>query len=107
MEYFVGCLSFSVQQASVNPATIIAMLPLFFEKADFPAIVRQGMNLLKIITEFLNLDHIPIIAYDCLIFSLYKYIQWQWPEDFSENKFIVMLGGLHAEKVLWICLGNL
>ena len=72
------------------------------------------MNLSKKTAEFLNSGQISIIACDCPIFALCErysgkgqYIQGKWPEDFSENNFIVMLGGLHIKKALWICLRNL
>ena len=76
---------------------------LFFDKV----MVKHGMNLLKKITEFLNPGQITIISCGCPIFAHCKYIQWQWPKDFSENNFIVMLRVLHAEKALLICLKHL
>lgn len=86
-----SCISWAAyhslaQQISVDSTSIIAMLPLFFEKADFPAMVRHSMNLLNKISEFLNLD-CPIFAFsdEC--------------KDFMKiTPFI--LGGLHTEKTL-------
>ena len=58
---YSSCISWtayhsSVQQASVNPASITAMLPLFFKKED-SSMVRHGINLWRKITEFLNPAH--------------------------------------------------
>ena len=62
------------------------MLPLFFEKADFPAMVRHSMNLLNKISEFLNLD-CPIFAFSDAC------------KDFMKITPLI-LGGLHTEKTL-------
>jgi hypothetical protein len=91
----------------LNPPAIIALLPLFLEKADSPAMIKHGMMLLKNLTEFLNPEQTPILACDCPVYAQAKYIQWRWPEVLGEDKFFVMLGGLHTEKALWNCMGNL
>ena len=50
----------SVQQASVDLASIIAMRPLFFEKADPPEMVGYSINLTKRITNFIAIaNQIP------------------------------------------------
>ena len=37
-----------------DPCSIMALLPHFLEKADSPAMVKHGLDMLKCITEFLN-----------------------------------------------------
>ena len=32
--------------------------------------------------------------------------QWKWPAAYGEQKFVVMLGGLHTEMALWNMLGD-
>ena len=44
---------------------------------------------------------------DCPIFAQCKYIQWKWPEEFGEDKFLIMFCGLHIEKALWNALGDM
>ena len=39
------------------------------------------------------------------LYALAKQIQWSWP-DLSEEKFVVMLGGLHIEMVIQSMLGK-
>ena len=97
----------SQQQQLVNIPAIIALLPLFLEKADTPAMVKHGMSLVQAITAYLNPDQIPVLACDQPIFAQCKYIQWKWPGIYGENKMIIMLGGLHVEKVLWYSVGDL
>ena len=90
----------SLQSQLLNPPAKIALLPLFLEKADSPAI-------LKMLTTFLNPGQIPVIACDCPIFAQCKYIQWKWPLSHEEDKMIVMMGGLHTEKALWNSMGDM
>ena len=33
--------------------------------------------------------------------------QWTFPEFLEEDRFVVLLGGLHIEKALWSTLGDL
>jgi hypothetical protein len=58
-------------------------------------------------TVFLNGDQIPVSACDCPIFAMPKYIQWKYPVEYGEDKFLIMFGGMHLEKGLWNVLGDL
>ena len=87
----------------VNIPAIIALLPLFLEKA----MVKHGMSLAQAITAYLNPVKISVLACDQPIFTQCKYIQWKWPGIYGENKMIIMLGGLHVEKALWYSAGDL
>ena len=51
-----------LQPQVLDPPSIIALLPLFFEKADTPAMIKHGMNIVKEITSYLN----PALAYDSI-----------------------------------------
>ncbi len=53
-----------------------ALLPLFIEKADTPAMIKHAMDILKMTTSFLNPGQIPVMACDCPIFAKAKLIQW-------------------------------
>ena len=52
----------SQQQQLVNIPAIIALLPLFLEKANTPAMVKHGMSLVQAITAYLTPDQIPVLA---------------------------------------------
>lgn len=54
---------------------ITSMLPLFYEKADTPAMIRHSMDVIRSVTEFLSPGQIPVIACDCPLFAKAKYIQ--------------------------------
>ena len=96
-----------LQPQVLDPLAIIASLPLFFKKADTPAMIKHGMNIVKEITSYLNPGQIPVLACDCPIFEKCECIQWKWPATHGEDKMIIMFGGLLLEKGLWIALGDL
>ena len=85
---------------------IEAVLPLFHDKAATPKMIRHGMDLVKKTTKFLNSQQIPIMVVDQPLFDIAKKIQWTFPELFGEDKFLVMLGGLHTEMALWATMGD-
>ena len=86
------------QPDEVIYSAITALLPLFAEKADTPAMIKHGMSIIKTITDHLNPGQVPVMACDCPIFANSKYVQWKYPDTHGEKKFIIMFGGLHLEK---------
>jgi len=38
-----------------------------------------------------------VMAVDQPVFAISKQIQWQWPNDNGEDKFVAMFGGQHIE----------
>ena len=95
----------SKQQNVENPEALVATLSIFYEKADSPSMVKHAMQLTIKVTEFLNPDQMPVMAADQPIFATMKLLQWKWPELFK--KIIPLFGGLHIEKALWTCLGDM
>lgn len=90
-----------------NAKNIEALLPLFHEKAASPGMIRHGMNLVKQITDHLNPQQIPVLVVDQPLYDIAKKMQWTFPESLGEDKFVVMLGGLHIEMALWATMGDL
>ena len=90
-----------------NPPCTSALLPLFYEKAATPAMVKHGMNVLKQAIEFVNPGQIPVLAVDQPLFALAKMVQWKWENTHGEDKYVIMFGGLHLEMALWNTLGDL
>src|SRR6218665_4118686 len=84
------------QLPRLDPAAIVALLQLFFEKGDklffektdTPAMIKHGMDVIKAITHFLNPGQIPVMGCDCPVFAKAKFIQWTWPDTHGENKFV-------------------
>ena len=90
-----------------SPAAIRALLPLFYEKAATPAMVKHGMDVIRDAITLANPGQIPVIAFDQPLFTIAKTVQGKWPDTHGEAKFVVMLGGLHLEMALWNTLGDL
>ena len=84
-----------------SPA-VIALLPLFCEKAATLSMVKHGMD---VVQTYLNPGQIPVMAFDQSRFALAKFVQWSWPETHWEKHYVVMFGGLHIEMALGITLG--
>jgi len=40
------------------------------------------------------------------LYSQAKLIQWNWPDQFGENRFVLVLGGLHIEMALMKTIGD-
>jgi hypothetical protein len=56
--------------------------------------------------QYLNPGQTPVIACDQPLYALAKQIQWTWPEDLGEGKYVVLLGGLHIEMAALKTLGD-
>lgn len=97
----------SSDAAEKDPPALTALLPLFYEKAATPAMIKHGMNVLKQAIQFLNPNQVPVITVDQPLFALVKMVQWKWPASHGEKKYVVMLGGLHIEMALWSLLGDM
>ncbi len=95
-----------LQPPVTDPPSISAMLPLFPDKADSPAMIKHAMDILKDVTSFLHPGQMPVMACDCPIFAKAKFIQWTWPATYGESEFLVMFGGLHLEMGMWNMLGD-
>ena len=53
------------------------------------AIVREDV-------QFLNPGQIPVVDFDQPLYAIAKQVQWNWPDQFGEDQFVMMLG-LHTE----------
>ena len=70
-------------------------MPLLQESAHSVATIKHSMDKIKEATHFLNPGQTPVMAVDQPLIALAKQIQWQWPNTYGEDKFIVMFGGLY------------
>ena len=82
------------------------LLPLFSESAHTVAMVKHSLCVIKSATEHLNPKQTPVITFDQPLYALAKRIQWKWPEEYGESKFVIMFGGLHIEMAALKMLGD-
>ena len=64
------------------------------------------MDVICSVTEFQSPGQIPVIAYDCPLFAKAKYIQWACPNNYGEDKIVMMFGGVHLDMSMWNMLGS-
>ncbi len=90
-----------------DPPAVCALLPVFYETAATPSMIKHGMDVQKQAIEYLNPGQISVTTFDQPLFALAKYVQWKWPATHGEALYVVMLGGLHTEMALWSTLGDI
>ena len=64
------------------------------------------MMVIKKSVEFINPGQTPVITADQPLFALLKQAQWTWPNQCGEDKFVIVLGGLHQEMAAYKVLGD-
>ncbi len=77
--------------AQDRPPTIGAMLPLFSEDSKSVAKIRHSMDVIKQAVQKLKPDQVPVITLDQPLYAIAKKIQWNWPEQYGENHFVIIL----------------
>lgn len=68
--------------------------------------LKHGMDVVRLTTDFLNPGQIPVQAMDAPLYAMAKHIQWKWPETHGEAKYVVMFGGLHIKMAMWKTFGD-
>ena len=82
-----------------------ALLPMFREYANTPAMIHHAMFLIKQ-TELLHSGQVPVMKADQPLYALAKEIQWS-NLVFLEKIFLVMIGDMHVEMTFMKCIGNI
>ena len=91
---------------TMQPA-LTALLPIFYEKAAMPAMIKHRTDVIRQATTFLNPGQVQVISVDQLLFALVKMVQWKWPTSHGGQAFVAMMGGLHVEMALLREVGDL
>ena len=87
--------------------SITTLLPLLRDQAHSIATVKHVMDKVQDIVAFLNPGQIPVITADQPIYAVVKQVQWNWPEQYEEDKYLAMFGGLHIEMAALRSIGTL
>jgi len=74
-----------------------ALLLLFLESTHTVAMIKHSMDVVRNAVEHLNPGQIPMVTFDQPLFALAKQIQWKWPQEYGEETFVILFGGLHIE----------
>ena len=94
------------QPTTAHIPAVISLLPMFYENAHSIAMILHAMNMIKAAVNHVNPSEIPVITLDQPLFALGKLIQWNWPSTHGEEKFVLMLGGLHIGMAAFKLLGD-
>jgi len=87
-------------------STITALLPLFRHSANTTAMIKHGLVVVQRLVHHLNTAQTPVVMFDQPLYALAKQIQWHWLVSFGEDKFVILLGGLHIEMATLRLLGH-
>ena len=104
-------ISWAAYHASQLPpsrilSSINAMPPLFSDEACSPAKICHCLHVIGAAIRHVNPDQVPVICLDQPLYALAKQIQRSIPGDYGENKYIMLLGGLHIELTAFTALGH-
>lgn len=89
-----------------RPSAITALLPMFHHNANTAAMMKHCLIVIRDAIQKLNPGQCPVVTVDQPLYALAKQIQWHFPSEFSENKFVIMMGGLHTEMASFRMLGH-
>ena len=89
-----------------HPVTPAYLLPLFPEAAHSVAMIFHAMNVVKAVVVHLNPGQVPVLVAYQPLFLIAKKIQWNYPQIFGEEQFVVFLGGMQVEMMASRLLGN-
>ena len=82
------------------------LLPLFSEESKSIAMIKHSMSIAAKAIQHVNPGQTPCITFDQPLFAIAKQIQWRYPEEYGEKRYVVMMGGLHTEMTLMSCIGK-
>ena len=71
--------------------TNVSLFLFFHEKSNSVAIISHIMNNNAAATQFLNPVQTPVITMDQLLYALAKQLQWQFPNLYREDKYVIIL----------------
>ena len=96
-----------MKRSPVFKVSISSLLPLLRDQAHSVATIRHVMDRVKEVVDRVNPGQVPVIAADQPLYATAKQIQWQWPDRYGEDKFVIMFGGLHIEMAAFKSIGTL
>jgi len=68
--------------------------------------IKNSLYVIRSAVNHLNTGQIPVVTFDPPLYALAKQIQWKWPADFGEDKYVIVFGGLHIEMAALKTLGD-
>ena len=70
------------------------------------AMIKHSMTIVREGVAYVNHNQTPVIAMDQPLFAIAKEIQWEKADLYREEKYVVMMGGLHLEMASLKMVGH-
>jgi hypothetical protein len=83
------------------------LLPMFCDAAHSPAMICHALTVVMSAVKTLNPGQLPVVTLDQPLFTIGKYIQWNYSDIIGEHHLLLILGGLHTEMAALKTLGDL
>ena len=71
------------------------------------AMIRHAIDVAQQAVYHLNPGQVPDLTLDQPLYVIATQIQWNWPNGYGEDKFVILLGGLHLEMASSATIGYL
>ena len=95
------------RQEGIPETMKTAILPLFTESSNSPAMIKHAMSITNAVVKHLNPGQIPVITLDQPLYVIAKTVQWAFPRDSRRGQVCAADGGLHIEKAAFTLPGDL
>ena len=83
-----------------------AILYLWPNKADTPAMQKHCREVALAVTEKKNQGQTPVLVNDNLLYAICKQLQLQHPNTLGVDKIFLKIGDLHIEIMIVMVLGT-
>ena len=60
--------------------------------------IKHSFYVIKTAVDHFNPGQAPVITFDQPLYAFAKQVQWTWPDEYGENNYVIMLGGLHTKN---------
>ena len=67
--------------------------------------IKHSLDVIQKAVQYINDHQVPVVAFDRPLYALAKTIQRKF-SDYSVDKFVIMMGGLHIEIVMLKMIGD-
>ncbi|KAH3779874.1 hypothetical protein DPMN_157682 [Dreissena polymorpha] len=68
--------------------------------------IKHDMDVIIQATQYKNPLQTPVLTVDQPPYAIAKQMQWLWPEEYGERKYVIIMGGLHIEMAFLKVLGE-
>ena len=82
------------------------LLPLFRESSKYPAMIKHGLDIIKVAVDEVNKEQAPVTGFDQPLYLIVKQVRWNWKKIFGNGQFVVMMDPLHTETAALKTLGD-